>query len=72
MEGKVTITKDINFNEIIIGDSNLSEILYQIHKRTLRCLQDISIERQKENPDFTDIDAPLHGVLNLIEKIQSF
>ena len=70
MNAKVTITKDVRFNEIVIGDYTLSEILNIIHTKTTECLQNISIENQSETPNFTDIDAPLHGVLNLIEQVR--
>ncbi|MFA5432745.1 MAG: hypothetical protein WC319_07730 [Candidatus Paceibacterota bacterium] len=70
MNAKVTITKDVRFNEIVIGDYTLSEILNIIHTKTTECLQNISIENQSEKPNFTDIDAPLHGVLNLIEQVR--
>ena len=70
MNAKVTITKDVRFNEIVIGDYTLSEILNIIHTKTTECLQNISIENQSKKPNFTDIDAPLHGVLNLIEQVR--
>lgn len=72
MNAKVTITKEVSFNEIAIGDYTLSEVLNIIHSKTTECLQNISIERQKENPDYTDIDSPLCGVLNLIEQVRGF
>lgn len=70
MNAKVTITKDVRFNEIVIGDYTLSEILNIIHTKTAECLQNISIENQSETPNFTDIDAPLYGVLKLIEQVR--
>ncbi|MCK9415683.1 hypothetical protein M0Q97_03370 [Candidatus Dojkabacteria bacterium] len=70
MKAKVTISKEIDFDEIVIENYTLSEILHIIEVYTTKCLQDISIERQKEIQNLTDIDAPLYHILNLIERIQ--
>ena len=72
MKAKVTLKDEINFTEIVIGGYTLSEILKVIHSKTTECVQNISIENQKDNPNYTDIDSPLHGVLNLIESIRGF
>lgn len=70
MKAKVTLKTEIDFSEVIIGDYTLSEIFKEIYSRTIECVQNISLENQKSDPDFTDIDCPLHGVLNLIENIR--
>lgn len=72
MKAKVTLKDEIDFSEIIIGDYTLSEILKVIHSKTTECIQNISLENQKNNPNFIDIDCPLHGVLSLIENIRGF
>ena len=72
MNAKVTMTKYLNLDEIQIGEYTLSDILDLIHKETTECLQNISIERQKDIQDFTDIDSPLHYVLNLIEEVRGY
>ena len=72
MDAKITITKDVSFNEIKIGKYNLTEILDLIYRKTNETVLNISIENQSETPDYTDIDSPLHGILNLIEEIRGF
>jgi hypothetical protein len=73
---KVEINTELPFNEIFLGKGddfyNLLGLLSMIHRKVSDCLQDISIQRQSENPNLEDIDSPLHGVLNLIEKVRGF
>lgn len=73
---KVKINTELPFNEIFFGKGDdlydLSGLLAIIHSTVTDCLQDISIQRQSENPNLEDIDSPLHGVLNLIEKVRGF
>ena len=73
---KVKINTELPFNEIFFGKGDdlydLSELLAIIHSKATDCLQNISIQRQSENPNLEDIDSPLHGILNLIEKVRSY
>jgi hypothetical protein len=70
MKAKISLTKEVSFNEIKIGKYNLEEILNLIHDKANKVILNISFENQSDNPDYTDIDSPLHGILNLIEEIQ--
>ena len=72
MRAKVQIQEEIEFSKIIIGDTNLQDILNKIHGETLCCLQNISYQRQDVKPDYTDVDAPLFFVLNFIEKLRGY
>ncbi len=72
MKAKVIVESEIDFSEVIIGDYTLSEILRRIHSKTSECVQNISIESQRSDPDYIDIDSPLHEVLNFIESIRGF
>lgn len=67
---KIKTEIKVSFNEIKIGDYTLSDILYEIRKNAHDCLEDISIERQKINPNLEDIDVGLHRILNLLDEIQ--
>ncbi len=76
MKAKVKINAELSFDEIVLGKEddlyNLSGLLGIIHSKVTDCLQDISIQRQSENPKLEDIDSPLHSVLNLIEKVRGY
>lgn len=70
MRGKISPPEiSVDFDDIKIGNQSLADILQTIHDKVQQVVQDISIESQSENPDYSDIDAPLHGVLDLIENI---
>lgn len=69
MNAKIKITKDVRLEDITIGKHNLLEIFDLLHSKITVCVREISIQNQSENPDYTDIDSPLHGALNIIEEI---
>jgi len=71
MRAKVKMSADMYFHEVKIGDTDLQSILIEIHQKVQQVVMGISIENQSENPNYEDIDAPLHGVLNLIEKLNN-
>lgn len=70
MKAKVLLSSEIDLEEIKIGPHNMADLLQKIHDSVVSTVQDISIQRQKGNPNLEDIDAELYGVLNLIEEVQ--
>lgn len=70
MKAKVLLLSEIDLEEIKIGPHNMADLLQKIHDSVVSTVQDISIQRQKGNPNLEDIDAELYGVLNLIEEVQ--
>ena len=65
-------TLDLNLSDLKIGSKDLHEILREIHKKVLEVVTDISLESQSDNPNYSDIDAPLHGVLNILEELNIY
>ncbi len=69
MKAEITITNEFSFDEVKIGDKTLEDILREIHNEARKCLLEFYIQSQSENPDYEDIDTPLHRILNIIEDI---
>ena len=72
MKARVELTKEISFDKIWIGDITLSEMFAMIHSDATACIQNISIERQSNNPNYEDIDSPIYSILNLIEQTRGY
>lgn len=74
MNAKIKMNTEINCNNIIINngekDYTLTGLLSEIESNLRLFLVDISTERQSDTPNLDDIDAPIHSVLNLIEKLK--
>lgn len=69
MNATIKIENKLSLTEIMVKDESIAKILKNIHSDILECVQDISLERQKETPNYEDIDSPLHRALNKIESL---
>jgi hypothetical protein len=69
MKAIINVEQELYLSDIMIGEKSISVILSDLHKKISRCVMDISIESQSDNPNYTDIDSPLHSALSEIEKL---
>lgn len=72
MKAEIKIDAKIGLDEIKIGKSNLLEILNRIEQSSIQIIHNLSVEKNSETPDYSDIDAPCYSILNLIKEIRGF
>jgi len=63
----ITINAKVDTNEIKLGNQSLTDLLSLIEDNVRTCISDLSIQAQKDFPNYEDIDAPLHEILNILE-----
>lgn len=67
MIAEIAINTKVEISEIKIGDRTLDDLLSLIEDNIRTVITDISFQSQKDCPNYEDIDAPLHEILNILE-----
>jgi len=67
MMAKIAINTEVEISEIKIGGRSLADLLSLIEDNARTVVSDLSIQSQKDCPNYEDIDAPLHEILNILE-----